>query len=240
MEDTRQQKAAEEKLQDEAGYRFRSASLLRQALTHTSYANEKYGGKDSKDSHLASNQRLEFLGDSVLGLVVSAYLYKKFPQMAEGELSKLRAAIVCEGALFEFGKKIGLNECLMLGVGEQHSGGSEKPSIVSDAFESLIAAIYLDGGMEEAERFILSHFEDDMLRIAGSYKTVDHKTNLQELMGKRGITPEYEILGHEGPEHDRWYVARLTCGKDITFGKGRSKKEAEQLAAGEMLARLVK
>lgn len=213
-------------------YDFTRVSLLNQAFTHTSYANEKYHGPQS---HLASNQRLEFLGDSVLSIVVSTYLYNNFTEMPEGELSKLRAAIVCEGSLNEFGKRIHLNDMLMLGVGEEHTGGRDKPSIVADAFESLIAAIYLDGGMDAAEKFILSQIKDDIHRIAENYKASDYKTNLQELMSKKNIRPVYEIIGHEGPEHDRYYIAGVTCGDKSTFGKGRSKKEAEQMAAKEML-----
>jgi len=213
-------------------YNFTRVSLLNQAFTHTSYANEKYHGPES---HLTSNQRLEFLGDSVLSVVVSTYLYEHFTQMPEGELSKLRAAIVCESSLNEFGRRIHLNEMLMLGVGENQSGGRDKPSIVADAFESLIAAIYLDGGIEAASEFILSQLKDDIHRIAENYKASDYKTNLQELMSKKNIRPVYEILGHEGPEHDRFYIAQVTCGEKNTFGKGRSKKEAEQMAAKEML-----
>ncbi len=216
-------------------YSFSRVSLLNQALTHTSYANEKFHGPQS---HLTSNQRLEFLGDSVLSIVVSTYLYNNFPEMPEGELSKLRAAIVCEGSLNEFGKRIRINEMLLLGIGEEHTGGREKPSIIADAFESLIAAIYLDGGIEAATEFILSNIRKDIHSIAENYKTSDCKTNLQEIMSKRNIRPVYEIMGHEGPEHDRYYIARVTCGDDSTFGKGRSKKEAEQRAAKEMLAHL--
>ena len=213
-------------------YSFKRVSLLSQALTHTSYANEKYHGPES---HLASNQRLEFLGDSVLGVVVSTYLYNNFEKMPEGELSKLRAAIVCESSLNEFGKRIHLNEMLSLGVGEANTGGRDKPSIVADAFESLIAAIYLDGGMDAAKEFILSQIKEDIHRIAENYKASDYKTNLQELMSKKNIRPVYEIIGHEGPEHDRYYIAQVTCAGKNTFGKGRSKKEAEQEAAKEML-----
>lgn len=216
-------------------YSFNRVSLLNQAFTHTSYANEKFHGPQS---HLASNQRLEFLGDSVLSVVVSTYLYNNFAEMPEGELSKLRAAIVCESSLNEFGKRIRINESLLLGVGEEHTGGREKSSIVADAFESLIAAIYLDGGMEAATEFILSNIKEDIHRIAENYKTSDCKTNLQEIMSKKNIRPIYEIIGHEGPEHDRYYIAQVTCGETNTFGKGRSKKEAEQMAAKEMLKQI--
>lgn len=221
-----------DKLQKNIGYQFQNIKYLSQALTHTSYSNENYS---KKESHLASNQRLEFLGDSVLSVVISTYLYEHFPKMPEGEMSKLRAAIVCEGSLAGFASHIKLADFLMLGVGEEKTGGREKPSIIADAFESLIAAIYLDGGMKAAEKFILSQCEDDIHEIAEKYKTFDYKTNLQELMGKQPVRPKYEIIGTEGPEHDRYFIAMLKCGEDSTFGKGRSKKEAEQMAAREML-----
>lgn len=221
-----------DKLQNNIGYQFKNIRYLSQALTHTSYSNETYS---KKESHLASNQRLEFLGDSVLSVVISTYLYEHFTRMPEGELSKLRAAIVCEGSLANFASRIRLADFLMLGVGEEKTGGREKPSIIADAFESLIAAIYLDGGMEAAERFILSQCENDIQKIAETYKSFDYKTNLQELMGKQLIRPEYEIIGTEGPEHDRYFISMLKCGDHSAFGKGRSKKEAEQMAAREML-----
>ena len=221
-----------DKLQKKIGYQFHHIQYLAQALTHTSYSNENYA---KSQGHLASNQRLEFLGDSVLSLVISTYLYEHFTKMPEGELSKLRAAIVCESSLAAFASRIELADYLLLGVGEDRTGGREKPSILADAFESLIAAIYLDGGMEEAKRFILSQCEKDIHEIAATYKTFDYKTNLQELMGKKLIKPAYEIIGTEGPEHDRFFIAMLTCGEHSTFGKGRSKKEAEQMAAKEML-----
>ena len=217
------------------GYQFQEVKYLQQALIHTSYANEMYS---KSRSHLASNQRLEFLGDSVLSLVISTYLYERFPKLPEGDLSKLRAAIVCESSLAAFAARICLADYLMLGVGEERTGGREKPSIIADAFESVIAAVYLDGGFAAAQRFILSGYEKDVMDIASTYKTSDYKTNLQELMGKKMIKPVYEIVGTEGPEHDRSFIAMLTCGDQSTFGKGRSKKEAEQMAAGEMLRKL--
>ena len=222
----------QDRLQEMIGYQFKNARYLSQALMHTSYSNENYA---KSQSHLASNQRLEFLGDAVLSVVVSTYLYQHFTQMPEGELSKLRAAIVCESSLAHFAARIALADFILLGVGEERTGGREKPSIVADAYESLIAAIYLDGGMEAAEKFILSQCEQDIHEIAEKYKTFDYKTNLQELMGKKLIRPEYEIIGTEGPEHDRYFIAMLTCGEHSTFGKGRSKKEAEQMAAKEMM-----
>ena len=222
-------------LQSLLGYRFRNIGLLNQALTHTSYANETFS---KKESHLASNQRLEFLGDSVLSVVVSTFLYEHFTGMPEGELSKLRSAIVCEGSLARFAEKIRLMDFLLLGVGEERSGGREKPSIVADAYESLIAAIYLDGGIDSAKAFILREIEAEIYRIADTYKTYDYKTNLQEVMGKSGLIPKYEIVGTEGPEHNRYFIAALQCGSRQTFGRGRSKKEAEQAAAAEMMKQI--
>lgn len=219
-------------LQNLIGYHFKDIGLLHQALTHTSYANETFS---KRESHLSSNQRLEFLGDSVLSVVVSTFLYEHFTKMPEGELSKVRSAIVCEGSLAKFAEKIRLMDFLFLGVGEERSGGRDKPSIVADAYESLIAAIYLDGGITAAGSFILTNIEEDIYTIADTYKTYDYKTNLQELMGKSGIVPQYEIVGAEGPEHNRYFIAELKCGERQTFGRGRSKKEAEQAAAAEMM-----
>lgn len=223
--------------QERIRYHFKDIGLLNQALTHTSYANENFS---KRESHLASNQRLEFLGDSVLSVVVSTFLYEHFTKMPEGELSKLRSAIVCEGSLAKFAEKIRLMDFLLLGVGEERSGGREKPSILADAYESLIAAIYLDGGIDAVESFILTSIEEDIYAIADTYKTFDYKTNLQEIMGKSDIVPKYEIVGTEGPEHNRYFIAELKCGDRQTFGRGRSKKEAEQAAAAEMMKQVEK
>ena len=221
-----------EKLQKYIKYDFKDLGLLRHAMVHPSFSNEKYG---KPKSHLASNQRLEFLGDSVLSLVLSTYLYNNYPDMPEGELSKLRAVLVCEASLAVFAKRIHLQDFLILGVGETASGGMEKPSILADAYESLIAAIYLDSGIESAREFIISQIESDIKTTAVRYKAYDYKTNLQEKMGTDRDRPIYEIIGNEGPDHSPVFIASVSCRGEKTFGKGHSKKEAEQMAAKEML-----
>lgn len=225
----------QKKLENILEYSFADPTLLRLALTHTSYANEKYGG----DAHRQSNQRLEFLGDSVLGLSISTYIYQHCPELPEGKLSKLRAAIVCEATLAERAKQLSVSEYLRLGVGETMSGGAEKPSILADAMESIIAAIYLDGGFEAANRFVLRHFTETIQRWMRDYSTADYKTNLQELIGKNRQIACYEIIDTQGPPHDRLYVAQveLEDGTKAT-GQGRSKKDAEQMAARAMLQEL--
>ena len=216
-------------LENAIGYRFKNITLLQNALAHSSYANERW-----HDS-LKSNERLEFLGDSILGMVVAEYLYRNFPDRPEGDLTRMRADMVCERSLALIAERIDLGKHLLLGNGEEAGGGRTRDSILADAVESVIAACYLDGGMDAAKEFILSQIKEDIHRIAENYKASDYKTNLQELMSKKNIRPVYEIIGHEGPEHDRYYIAQVTCAGKNTFGKGRSKKEAEQEAAKEML-----
>ncbi|MBR4627719.1 MAG: ribonuclease III [Ruminococcus sp.] len=218
-----------DRLQEVIGYTFKKPELLRQALAHSSYANEK---KLSS----GSNERLEFLGDSVLSIVVSDYLYKNL-NVAEGELTKLRASLVCEKSLHIFAQKINLGDFLLLGKGEENTGGRERPSILADAFEAVIAAIYLDGGMEPAAKHILRFMPDD-LRHAGKPAFSDHKTVLQEIVQKNPEEKvEYVLIGEEGPDHNKRFVVEVCLnGQVIGKGKGRSKKEAEQLAAKEALA----
>ncbi len=213
-------------LQDVIGYHFQNESLLRNALTHSSYANEKGG--------CASNERLEFLGDSVLGFVTADYLYHLMKEQPEGDLTKRRAAEVCEKSLYRFAKSISLGDYLLLGKGEVHTGGRERPSILADAFESLIAAIYLDGGIEPARSFIL-HF------LTGEEITAepmnDYKTMLQEIIQKN---PEehldYVLVEEFGPAHDRRFTVEVHLNSNVIGkGTGKSKKKAEQQAAKEAL-----
>ena len=218
-----------EKFEQIIGYDFKDKKLLEQALSHSSYANERktLGG---------SNERLEFLGDSVLSIVVSDYLYKHFTQVAEGELTKLRASLVCEKSLHVFAKQIHLGDFLRLGKGEENTGGRERPSILADAFEAVIAAIYLDGGMEPAAKHILRFMPED---IEHGRKPVfsDFKTVLQEIVQKNPEEKvEYVLIGEEGPDHNKRFVVEVRLNSQVIGkGKGRSKKEAEQLAAKEAL-----
>ncbi len=213
------------------GYTFKNKDLLKTALTHSSYANENKIHED--------NERLEFLGDSVLGFVTAEYLFSQFKNRPEGELTKLRAAVVCEKSLFKFAEKISLGQFIYMGKGEDHSGGRNRPSIVSDAFEAVIAAMYLDGGIEVVKPYILSFITEAVKREA-SFK--DNKSLLQEEIQKnKGNTISYEELGESGPDHDKTFVFAVKLnGEVIGKGEGRSKKEAEQAAAGDALAKLDK
>ncbi len=219
-----------ENLQKVIGYTFKRKELLNEALTHSSYANEH------KSKHIKYNERLEFLGDAVLSIVVSDYIFKNCPELPEGELTKLRASLVCEKSLFEFAKQINLGEYLILSKGEQHNGGAHRPSIVSDAFEALIAAIYIDGGMEPASKHIL-RFVIPAIKKSKKKKINDYKTTLQEIIQKNpGEQIEYVVVGESGPDHDKHFVVEVHLNSNVIGkGGGRSKKEAEQQAAREAL-----
>lgn len=216
------------KFEETIGYIFKNKELIRHALSHSSYANERKlpGG---------SNERLEFLGDSVLSIVVSDYLYKNM-NVAEGELTKIRASLVCEKSLHIFAKQIDLGEFLLLGKGEENTGGRERPSILADAFEAVIAAIYLDGGMEAAAKHILRFMPEDVLQEKKPVFS-DFKTVLQEVVQKNPEEKvEYVLIGEEGPDHNKRFVVEVCLNSQVIGkGKGRSKKEAEQLAAKEAL-----
>ena len=184
------------------GHTFKDPSLLETALTHTSYANEAKG-------HVKHNERLEFLGDSVLSIVVADYLFHHWKDRPEGELTKARASLVCESALFQFAQEIDLGRYLRLGRGEEMGGGRTRPSVVSDAFEALIAALYLDGGMETARAFILPFITE------GKTAEADYKTQLQEVIQQN---PEerlrYELEGESGPDHDK-QIGRASCRERV-------------------------
>lgn len=216
-------------LQRLIGYKFKNENLLYEALSHSSFANEN---KKTR----RSNERLEFLGDSVLSIAVSDYILKHFTHIPEGELTKLRASLVCENALFEFSKRIKLGEHIFLGKGEEMTGGRERPSIVSDAFEAVIAAIYLDGGMEKAREYVLSFIPKD-ITPAGGKAFHDYKTELQEVIQRNPEEKiEYFLKGESGPDHDKHFdVQVLLNGMVIGEGSGKSKKNAEQAAAREAL-----
>ena len=210
------------------GYQFINTEYLTIALTHSSYANETR-------EPVQNNERQEFLGDAVLSIVVSDYLFNRF-HLAEGDLTKLRAALVCEKGLFSMAQKIGLGKQLRLGRGEELMGGRERPSVVSDAFEALIAAIYLDGGIECARSFILP-FVEDFLSNTEETSFKDYKTILQEIVQQN---PEervtYALVGQSGPDHDKRFEVEVRLNSNVIGkGGGRSKKEAEQQAAREAL-----
>lgn len=216
--------------ENKIGYTFKNKDLLHEALSHSSYANEnKHHGRHS-------NERLEFLGDSVLSIVVSEHLFNHFKHLPEGELTKIRASLVCEKALFEFSKKIDLGQHILLGKGEENSGGRERPSIVSDAFEAVIAAIFLDGGMQAAEKYVLSFIPKNL--DSNSAKALqDYKTMLQEIIQRNPEERvEYVLADQIGPDHDRKFVVNVCLNSNVIGrGEGHSKKQAEQAAAKEAL-----
>lgn len=215
--------------EEKLGYSFKNKSLLELALTHSSYANENKLKKN--------NERFEFLGDSVLGFVTAEYLFTEYKNRPEGEMTKLRAAVVCEKSLFKFAEQIDLGKYILLGRGEDSTGGRNRPSVVSDAFEAVVAAIYLDGGMEAVKPYILRFIKDAVKREA-SFK--DNKSLLQEEIQKvKGNTLTYEEVGEEGPDHDKTFIFKVSLnGEVIGEGKGKSKKEAEQNAAGTALEKI--
>lgn len=215
-------------LQKKIGYFFKNISYLNEALTHSSYSNEK---KSINANH--NNERLEFLGDSVLSIIISEYLFTKYKNFPEGELTKLRAKIVCESTLSDCSKKIELGKYMYFGKGEEMTGGRERTSILADAFEALIAAIYLDGGFEESKRFILNHMKNKIVDAVEGRVFLDYKTHLQELIQSNPINHiSYEIIKEEGPDHCKIFHTRVKLNDEILgVGIGRSKKESEQEAA---------
>ena len=219
-------------LENAIGYRFRNITLLQNALSHSSFANERW-----HDS-LKSNERLEFLGDSILGMVVAEFLYRNYPDRPEGELTRMRADMVCETSLAKVADQIALGEHLLLGHGEEQGGGRARASILADAVESVIAASFLDGGMEPArkfiERFILCNVPEHCLRNA------DYKTALQELIQqKKNQELTYQLTGESGPDHDKHFAVQvLLNGTVIGSGEGTSKKRAEQDAARNAMENL--
>jgi len=214
------------------GYRFENITLLQNALSHSSYANERW------HNSLMSNERLEFLGDSVLGMVVADYLYRTFPDRPEGELTRMRADMVCEKTLAGVAGKIGLGGHLLLGKGEEQGGGRTRNSILADAVESVIAACYLDGGMEAAKGFIQQFILVEV--PVTQLHNADYKTALQELIQqKKNQTLSYRLVGESGPDHDKQFRVELSLnGEVIGCGVGSSKKRAEQEAARVALEKL--
>ena len=212
-------------LENAIGYRFHNINLLQNALAHSSYANERW------HNSLMSNERLEFLGDSILGMTVAEYLYKSFPDRPEGELTRMRADMVCEKTLASVAARIDLGRHLLLGNGEEQGGGRSRDSILADAVESVIAAAFLDGGMDAAkqfiEKFILVEVPVKKLHNA------DYKTALQELVQqKKNQTLSYALVGESGPDHDKRFEVQVSLnGCVIGTGSGSSKKRAEQMAA---------
>lgn len=219
-----------ETLESKLGYRFKDRSLLENALTHSSYANEAH-------SPMGSNERLEFLGDSILGMVTADYLFQKHPDEPEGDLTRIRASLVCEESLVEVAEVLGLGAYLKLGKGEETGGGRERPSIRADAVEAVLAAVYLDGGLDEARKIVQRFILDKETEKSESR---DYKTALQELVQRTlGKTISYRLVEETGPDHCRSFVMEVWVdGRSQGRGQGRSKKEAEQMAAKAAIARL--
>ena len=218
-------------LEEKLGYVFQDRSLLENALTHSSCANESRG-------KLQSNERLEFLGDSILGMVVADHLYRNHPDLPEGELTRTRAALVCEESLVEVAAELNLGEYLRLGKGEESGGGRKRPSIQADAVEAVLAAVYLDGGIGSARKIIQRYIL--CREIEGLNSSRDYKTALQELVQREsGQVLKYRLTGEEGPDHDkRFFVEVDLNGTPVGAGKGHSKKEAEQMAAKAAITKL--
>lgn len=222
-----------DQLEKNINYEFQNREILFEAVTHSSYSNEQNLGRNY--------ERLEFLGDAVLQLIVSEYLVKKYKNFDEGILSMYRGYFVSEDFLSEVAGNVNLGSYVKLGKGEAQSGGQKKPSLLCDIFESLIAAIYLDGGYEEAKRIVLNLLAEEIDDTISNKSFVDNKTELQKLTQKSfECLPEYEVVSEEGPEHEKVFtIAVAAGGKLLGYGKGKSKKRAEQNAAAEALEKLV-
>lgn len=218
-----------EKLEEKIGYHFRDRDLLQTALTHSSYANEKHG-------EAQSYERLEFLGDSILGLVTAEFLYTHEPCLPEGRMTRLRAELVCEVSLHKTALELGLGRYMRLGRGEEHTGGRERPSILADMVEAIIAALYLDSGMEQARRFIMARILRDV-EFGGGHRSADYKTQLQELVQRKSNQViSYRLTSESGPDHDKTFTFEvLINGEASGAGSGKTKKEAEQMAARKAL-----
>lgn len=221
-------------IENELGYSFKERNYLVRALTHSSYSNE------NKKEKLKNNERLEFLGDSVLGLIISEYLFSHYANLEEGQLTKIRAKIVCEASLGEASRKLKLGEFMLFGRGEELTGGRERTSILSDAFEALIAAIFLDGGMECARIFVLKSLDTVIEDAVQGKLFIDYKTRLQEVIQvQKGNRIKYDIVKEEGPDHAKIFYTEVRLNEVIIgVGSGHSKKESEQEAAKEGLKRL--
>ena len=213
-----------ESLERNIGYHFQNKELLKQALVHKSYAYE---------NHVESNEKLEFLGDSILEFISSKYLYTHFPKLTEGEMTKVRADIVCEESLYKIAKKHNFSDFLYVGKSEKNSHGNMRIAIMADSVEAVIAAIYFDAGLEIAEKFIIENLKEAAQQATKHVGEKDYKTVLQEKLQKNGeVHISYTILKEEGPDHDKTFTAEVSCnGKKMAVGIGKSKKAAEMQAA---------
>ena len=220
-------------LEQKVGYKFKNNKIAYTALTHSSYSNEMR----TKNVNAQCNERMEFLGDSVLSIITSEYIFGKYTDLPEGELTKIRANSVCEGALFEYASEIKLGEYMFLGHGEERSGGRQHKAILADAFEAFLAAIYLDGGMECAKKFLMPFITVKIEKLIKAGRREDYKSHLQQFVQKSpGDILEYVLVGEEGPAHDKCFYFDVKLNNNVIgHGKGSTKREAEQLAAREAL-----
>ena len=219
-------------LEQKIGYTFKDISLLETALTHSSWANERHG---------QCYERLEFVGDSILGFVTAQFLYEHKPELPEGRMTRLRAELVCETSLHNVALELGISQYMRLGRGEEHTGGRQRPSVLADMVEAIIAAIYLDGGIEPARRFIMERILSGA-EITDAHRSADYKTELQELVQKStDHSIAYVMTGESGPDHNKTFTFRVDInGSPAGEGSGRTKKEAEQMAACKALEALRK
>ena len=217
-----------EKLEESIGYKFKNKELLKNALTHTSYANE---------NKVKSNEKLEFLGDSILEFISSKYIYNNYPNLKEGEMTKLRADVVCESSLYKVAQKHNFSDFLFVGKSQASNNGNKRPAILADSVEALIAAIYFDSGLENAEKFIVNNLSEYVKISSKNVGMKDYKTVLQEKLQIHGeVNIHYEIIKEFGPDHDKIFVAKVSCnGKDLAIGEGKTKKAAEMQAACKAL-----
>lgn len=215
-------------LEKNIGYKFKNIELLKNALTHTSYAYEH---------NVSSNEKLEFLGDSILEFVSSEYMYKKYTNLKEGEMTKVRATVVCEQSLYKIARLHNFSDFLYLGKSEVMTGGNKRPAILADSVEAVIAAIYIDGGLEPAKKFITENLKDEIEQATKHVGEKDYKTVLQEELQKNGdVKIEYKIIKESGPDHNKTFEAEVSLnGQVLAKGKGKSKKEAEMQAAKKAL-----
>lgn len=220
-----------EELEKSIGYTFTNKELIKKALTHTSYAYEH---------NIESNEKLEFLGDSILEFISSIYLFENYRTLREGEMTKVRATVVCEKSLYKVAKAHNFGKFLYLGKSERQTGGENRPAILADSVEAVIAAIYLDGGLEEAQKFIIDNLKEEIKIASTNVGQKDYKTVLQEKLQEKGeVKIEYIIIKETGPDHDKTFEAQVKCNqKELATGIGKSKKLAEMEAAKKALEKL--
>lgn len=216
------------KLEQSIGYTFKDKEVLKKALTHTSYA---------YDNHVESNEKLEFLGDSILEFLTSKYIYQNYPRLKEGEMTKVRAEVVCEESLYEVAQKHHFSDFLYLGKSERSTNGKAKPTILADSVEAMIAAIYFDSSLKQAEKFIIDNLKQAIKESSQNVGMKDHKTVLQEKLQENGnVNISYKVIKTIGPDHNKTFVVQVSCnGKYLATGEGKTKKQAEMQAAQKAL-----